>query len=96
MLQTLLSFAWTTFGEEKNSCQHKLNTDVEQFFVLIRSICELFQDEYNSTEHEIEITNVTKEGCDRADSSQFELLQTLGAGSFGKVFILNLIFFYIY
>ncbi len=43
------------------------------------------QDEQNTTEHEIEITNITKEGCDRADSSQFELLQTLGAGSFGKV-----------
>jgi hypothetical protein len=45
------------------------------------------QDEQNSTEHEIEITNITKEGCERADASQFELLQTLGAGSFGKVLI---------
>lgn len=45
----------------------------------------LFQDDQNNTEHEIEITNITKEGCERADSSQFELLQTLGAGSFGKV-----------
>ncbi|CAF2576090.1 unnamed protein product [Rotaria sp. Silwood2] len=46
-------------------------------------------DEQNSNEHEIEITNITKEGCDRADSSQFELLQTLGAGSFGKVFLVR-------
>jgi len=45
----------------------------------------LLQDEQSTIEHEIEITNVTKEGCERADSSQFELLQTLGAGSFGKV-----------
>ncbi|CAF5024139.1 unnamed protein product, partial [Rotaria magnacalcarata] len=34
-------------------------------------------DETNSVEREIEITNVTKEGCDHADSAQFELLQTL-------------------
>jgi hypothetical protein len=46
-------------------------------------------DEYNSAEHEIEITNITKEGCERADSSHFELLQTLGAGSFGKVFLVR-------
>ncbi|CAF1384525.1 unnamed protein product [Rotaria sordida] len=46
-------------------------------------------DEQNSNEREIEITNITKEGCDRADSSQFELLQTLGAGSFGKVFLVR-------
>ena len=45
----------------------------------------IFQEDQNNTEHEIEITNITKEGCERADSSQFELLQTLGAGSFGKV-----------
>ncbi|CAF3261061.1 unnamed protein product [Rotaria socialis] len=46
-------------------------------------------DETNSVEREIEITNVTKEGCDHADSAQFELLQTLGAGSFGKVFLVR-------
>ncbi|CAF1461058.1 unnamed protein product [Adineta steineri] len=46
-------------------------------------------DEQNGSEHEIEITNITKEGCDRADSTQFELLQTLGAGSFGKVFLVR-------
>ncbi|CAF4953830.1 unnamed protein product, partial [Rotaria sp. Silwood1] len=46
-------------------------------------------DEQNSNEREIEITNITKEGCDRAESSQFELLQTLGAGSFGKVFLVR-------
>ncbi|UJR28186.1 hypothetical protein I4U23_009439 [Adineta vaga] len=47
------------------------------------------RDEHNSNEHEIEITNVTREGCERADSSHFELLQTLGAGSFGKVFLVR-------
>ncbi|CAF3512394.1 unnamed protein product [Rotaria socialis] len=46
-------------------------------------------DENSSAESEIEITNITKEGCERAESSQFELLQTLGAGSFGKVFLVR-------
>ncbi|CAF3841976.1 unnamed protein product [Rotaria magnacalcarata] len=50
---------------------------------------EIQLDETNSVEREIEITNVTKEGCDHADSAQFELLQTLGAGSFGKVFLVR-------
>ncbi|CAF0886703.1 unnamed protein product [Rotaria sordida] len=50
---------------------------------------DLKSDETNSAESEIEITNITKEGCDRAESSQFELLQTLGAGSFGKVFLVR-------
>ncbi|CAF0757500.1 unnamed protein product [Adineta steineri] len=50
---------------------------------------DLKRDEPNNSEHEIEITNITKEGCERADASHFELLQTLGAGSFGKVFLVR-------
>ncbi|KAL6478418.1 hypothetical protein MHYP_G00142530 [Metynnis hypsauchen] len=33
---------------------------------------------------EINITNVVKEGSEKADPSQFELLKVLGQGSFGK------------
>lgn len=39
--------------------------------------------------HEIELTDVTKEGHDKADPSQFELLKVLGQGSFGKVFLVR-------
>ncbi|TRY99320.1 hypothetical protein DNTS_029686 [Danionella cerebrum] len=38
---------------------------------------------------EINITHVVKEGAEKADPSQFELLKVLGQGSFGKVFLVR-------
>ena len=38
---------------------------------------------------EIEVTNITKEGHPAADPSQFALLQVLGEGSFGKVYLVK-------
>ncbi|XP_069576511.1 ribosomal protein S6 kinase alpha-1 isoform X2 [Brachyistius frenatus] len=38
---------------------------------------------------EINITHVVKEGSEKADASQFELLKVLGQGSFGKVFLVR-------
>ncbi|XP_077290800.1 ribosomal protein S6 kinase II [Arctopsyche grandis] len=40
-------------------------------------------------EHEVELGEVIKEGHDKADPSQFELLKVLGEGSFGKVFLVR-------
>ncbi|XP_067848745.1 ribosomal protein S6 kinase alpha-3 isoform X4 [Heptranchias perlo] len=45
------------------------------------------QEEEN--EQEIPITCLVKEGCEKADPSQFELLKVLGQGSFGKVFLVR-------
>ncbi|KAK3907926.1 Ribosomal protein S6 kinase 2 alpha [Frankliniella fusca] len=42
-----------------------------------------------SETHEIELGEVVKEGHDKADPSQFELLKVLGQGSFGKVFLVR-------
>lgn len=39
----------------------------------------------NGVEAEIEVKDVTREGNEKADPSQFELLKVLGQGSFGKV-----------
>uniref|UniRef100_A0A4W5LYT2 Ribosomal protein S6 kinase n=1 Tax=Hucho hucho TaxID=62062 RepID=A0A4W5LYT2_9TELE len=47
----------------------------------------LFPLSLNSTE--INITNVVKEGSEKADARQFELLKVLGQGSFGKVFLVR-------
>lgn len=41
----------------------------------------------DSFEREVEIQDVVKEGHEKADPSQFELLKVLGEGSFGKVFL---------
>ncbi|XP_029462420.1 ribosomal protein S6 kinase alpha-6 isoform X2 [Rhinatrema bivittatum] len=38
---------------------------------------------------EIPITHLVKEGCEKADPAQFELLKVLGQGSFGKVFLVR-------
>ncbi|XP_017029717.1 ribosomal protein S6 kinase 2 beta [Drosophila kikkawai] len=40
-------------------------------------------------ENEFELKEVIKEGHDKADPSQFELLRVLGEGSFGKVFLVR-------
>ncbi|CAG9832932.1 unnamed protein product [Diabrotica balteata] len=41
----------------------------------------------NEGEHEIELGELVRDGHERADPSQFELLKVLGEGSFGKVFL---------
>ncbi|XP_069469022.1 ribosomal protein S6 kinase alpha-6 [Ambystoma mexicanum] len=46
-----------------------------------------YQDEGNI--EEIQITHHVKEGCEKADPAQFELLKVLGQGSFGKVFLVR-------
>lgn len=40
-------------------------------------------------EQEVELQDVVKEGHEKADPSQFELLKVLGEGSFGKVFLVR-------
>ncbi|XP_041979884.1 ribosomal protein S6 kinase 2 beta isoform X2 [Aricia agestis] len=43
----------------------------------------------DSFEREVELQEVVKEGHEKADPSQFELLKVLGEGSFGKVFLVR-------
>lgn len=43
----------------------------------------------SQNETEIEIKNLTKEGCEKPSPSHFELLKVLGEGSFGKVFLVR-------
>ncbi|XP_076164262.1 ribosomal protein S6 kinase 2 beta isoform X3 [Ptiloglossa arizonensis] len=42
-----------------------------------------------SESHEIEVREVVRDGHEKADPSQFELLKVLGQGSFGKVFLVR-------
>uniref|UniRef100_A0A674K2Q8 non-specific serine/threonine protein kinase n=1 Tax=Terrapene triunguis TaxID=2587831 RepID=A0A674K2Q8_9SAUR len=59
--------------------QHDINL---QLFLMFS-----FQEEGNIKE--IAITHHVKEGHEKADPSQFELLKVLGQGSFGKVFLVK-------
>ncbi|VDP11444.1 unnamed protein product [Soboliphyme baturini] len=45
--------------------------------------------EFKESTTEIEVRDITKEGHEKADPSQFELLKVLGQGSFGKVFLVR-------
>ena len=53
--------------------------------------CEMQVDEVDNVcyELEIELTNVTKAGHPAGDPSQFAILNILGEGSFGKVFLVR-------
>ncbi|XP_028843860.1 ribosomal protein S6 kinase alpha-2 [Denticeps clupeoides] len=50
------------------------------------SLCKLEDD---SILKEFDISSHVKEGCEKADPSQFELLKVLGQGSYGKVFLVR-------
>ena len=41
---------------------------------------------------EIEVQDITRPGCEKPNTSQFELLRVLGQGSFGKVFLVRKIY----
>uniref|UniRef100_A0A674JLV3 Ribosomal protein S6 kinase n=1 Tax=Terrapene triunguis TaxID=2587831 RepID=A0A674JLV3_9SAUR len=64
--------------QERNN-KHDINL---QLFLMFS-----FQEEGNIKE--IAITHHVKEGHEKADPSQFELLKVLGQGSFGKVFLVK-------
>uniref|UniRef100_A0A9J8C293 Ribosomal protein S6 kinase n=1 Tax=Cyprinus carpio carpio TaxID=630221 RepID=A0A9J8C293_CYPCA len=56
-----------------------------RMYVCVCVVC--VQDE--GAYQEIHITHHVKEGCEKAEPSQFELLKVLGQGSFGKVFLVR-------
>uniref|UniRef100_A0A7N8XN00 non-specific serine/threonine protein kinase n=1 Tax=Mastacembelus armatus TaxID=205130 RepID=A0A7N8XN00_9TELE len=49
----------------------------------------LFKISYSLILKEIDISHHVKEGCEKADPSQFQLLKVLGQGSYGKVFLVR-------
>lgn len=53
------------------------------------STTESLESSGDNYEREVEIQDVVKEGHEKADPSQFELLKVLGEGSFGKVFLVR-------
>lgn len=57
------------------------------YFSLSCAICCLLQDD--SILKEFDISDHVKEGFEKADPSQFELLKVLGQGSYGKVSFKN-------
>uniref|UniRef100_A0A8C6WYU5 Ribosomal protein S6 kinase n=1 Tax=Neogobius melanostomus TaxID=47308 RepID=A0A8C6WYU5_9GOBI len=53
-------------------------------------ICSTFTErQENFCQREFDISHHVKEGCEKADPSQFQLLKVLGQGSYGKVFLVR-------
>uniref|UniRef100_A0A8C7J8Q3 Ribosomal protein S6 kinase n=1 Tax=Oncorhynchus kisutch TaxID=8019 RepID=A0A8C7J8Q3_ONCKI len=71
-----------TKGKKCNSNVHALSFDV----IMLRPSVSLQDD---GILKEIDISQHTKEGFEKADPSQFELLKVLGQGSYGKVFLVR-------
>ncbi|XP_056135358.1 ribosomal protein S6 kinase alpha-2 [Lampris incognitus] len=67
---------WFSIYLKNKAARNKNNTN----------FCQLEDD---SILKEIDISNHVKEGCDKADPSQFQLLKVLGQGSYGKVFLVR-------
>ncbi|XP_029900813.1 ribosomal protein S6 kinase alpha-2 [Myripristis murdjan] len=67
---------WFSIYLKNKAARNKNNT----------SFCQLEDD---SILKEIDISHHVKEGCEKADPSQFQLLKVLGQGSYGKVFLVR-------
>uniref|UniRef100_A0A8C4GS99 Ribosomal protein S6 kinase n=1 Tax=Dicentrarchus labrax TaxID=13489 RepID=A0A8C4GS99_DICLA len=57
------------------------------FSTMLSYTCKCLSDD--SILKEIDISHHVKEGCEKADPSQFQLLKVLGQGSYGKVFLVR-------
>lgn len=68
----------TTSSNHKNNNNNTTTTKTE---------CE--DVEMKSNDFVVEVKEIVKDGHDKADPSQFELLKVLGEGSFGKVFLVR-------
>lgn len=73
------------FNQSNSSGQHRTHRDDEIVEELEDDQDDNQEDSDDNSGHEIELKELIKEGHDRADRSQFELLKVLGQGSFGKV-----------
>lgn len=72
-----------------NNCRNNNNNNnMDKSLVVDENITE--DVEMKSTEDlVVEVKEIVKDGHDKADPSQFELLKVLGEGSFGKVFLVR-------
>lgn len=80
--------------QQQHQQQQQLQKALEQHHITPNKVSE--QMELSDSEsygapgyNEFELREVVKEGHDKADPSQFELLRVLGEGSFGKVFLVR-------
>ena len=69
-----------------------VNEEVETNGEKERSSTGEMQTEEMDDMREIEVQDITRPGCEKPNTSQFELLRVLGQGSFGKVFLVRKIY----
>ncbi|XP_042336285.1 ribosomal protein S6 kinase alpha-2 isoform X1 [Sceloporus undulatus] len=76
-------------GEEEEEEEEPMETEPAAENASLDEISDESADEEEGIVKEIDISHHVKEGFEKADPSQFELLKVLGQGSYGKVFLVR-------
>uniref|UniRef100_A0A803SSL4 Ribosomal protein S6 kinase n=1 Tax=Anolis carolinensis TaxID=28377 RepID=A0A803SSL4_ANOCA len=75
--------------EEEEAQEEPMETEPAAENASLEEVSDESTDEEEGIVKEIDISHHVKEGFEKADPSQFELLKVLGQGSYGKVFLVR-------
>ncbi|KAK9304055.1 hypothetical protein QLX08_004437 [Tetragonisca angustula] len=83
-----LTVPWSDVMEKEDEDSLSSDSQEDPITIIQKNVVEPPSNKCSET-HEIEVREVVRDGHEKADPSQFELLKVLGQGSFGKVFLVR-------